>query len=71
MQLTPDDIILVTGATGLVGSHVAEQARGRGLRIRVLVRTGSSTALLKQWGCELVEGDLDQPDQLREACRGE
>ena len=34
MNLNENDLLLVTGATGLVGSHVAEAARGRGLRTR-------------------------------------
>lgn len=70
MKITESDLILVTGATGLVGSHVAEQARQRGLRVRALVRAGSRSALLKTWGVELVEGDLDQPASLKAACAG-
>jgi len=61
--------MLVTGATGLVGSHVAGQAREKGIRVRALVRSGADTALLQQWGCELTTGDLDQPDSLKSACR--
>ncbi|MFN9717931.1 MAG: NAD-dependent epimerase/dehydratase family protein, partial [Planctomycetota bacterium] len=56
--------------TGLVGSHVAEQARARGLRTRVLVRRTADVTLVKQWGCEIVEGDLDQSDSLAKACAG-
>lgn len=70
MQLSSQDLILVTGATGLVGSHVAEQARQRGLRVRTLVRANADTTLLKQWGCELVTGDLDQSASLKAACDG-
>ena len=69
MQLSPADLILVTGATGLVGSHVAEQARQKGHRIRALVRAGSDTSLLKQWGVETIHGDLDEPASLVTACR--
>ncbi len=69
MQITDQDLILVTGATGLVGSHVAEQARNQGHRVRVLVRANADTRLLKDWGCELVTGDLDQPDSLQTACQ--
>ncbi len=70
MKLTSAELILVTGATGLVGSHVAEQARQQGHRVRALVRAGSDTALLKEWGVELISGDLDQPDSLVSACHG-
>ena len=69
VQLSSNDLLLVTGATGLVGSHVAEQARHKGLRVRTLVRSGADTTLLQKWGCELVTGDLDQPESLAAACR--
>ena len=69
VQLSSNDLLLVTGATGLVGSHVAEQARQKGLRVRTLVRAGADTSLLKQWGCDLVTGDLDQPASLATACQ--
>lgn len=69
-KLTPQDLILVTGGTGLVGSHVAEQAKQRGLRVRALVRKSSGARLLKQWGFEIVTGDLDQPATLNEVCQG-
>lgn len=68
MQLSSHDILLVTGATGLVGSHVAEQACRKGLTVRTLVRQAADTTLLKEWGCELVLGDLDQPETLKTAC---
>jgi nucleoside-diphosphate-sugar epimerase len=70
VTLSASDRILVTGATGLVGSHVAEQARARGLSVRCLVRSGADTTFLKQCGCELVTGDLDQPASLRKAVEG-
>ena len=69
VQLSSNDLLLVTGATGLVGSHVAEQARQKGLRVRTLVRSGADTTLLQKWGCELITGDLDQPESLTAACR--
>jgi len=69
VQLSSQDILLVTGATGLVGSHVAEQARSKGLQVLALVRAGADTTLLRQWGCQLVSGDLDQPESFRTACQ--
>lgn len=70
MQLGQQDLILITGATGLVGSHVAEQARQKALNVRALVRQGSRTELLHRWGVQIVEGDLDQPASLQTACAG-
>jgi 2-alkyl-3-oxoalkanoate reductase len=70
MQLTDGDQILVTGATGLVGSHVAEQARERGIRVRALCRSAADTSLLRRWGVEIVAGDLDDAASLKTACAG-
>jgi nucleoside-diphosphate-sugar epimerase len=52
---------VITGATGLLGSHIAEQLRERGERVRALVRHASDTTFLKQLGVELAYGDLNEP----------
>jgi len=70
VQLTDSDLMLITGATGLVGSHVAEQAVARGIRIRTLVRHDSDTALLNEWNAETVIGDLNDVESLKAACEG-
>jgi nucleoside-diphosphate-sugar epimerase len=49
---------VVTGATGLIGSHLVEQLVARGERVRALVRTTSDTTFLNRLGVELVRGDL-------------
>jgi nucleoside-diphosphate-sugar epimerase len=61
---------VVTGATGLLGSHVAEQLRARGERVRALVRPSSDPTFLRQLGVELAPGDLGDPDSLRRAVAG-
>ncbi len=61
---------LVTGATGLLGSHVAEQLLARGEGVRALVRPGSDTSFLRSLGAELVEGDLSHPASLPAAVAG-
>lgn len=61
---------LVTGGTGLLGSHIVEQLRLRGRPVRALVRKGSDTAWLKSQGVELVEGSLTDPASLARACEG-
>jgi 2-alkyl-3-oxoalkanoate reductase len=61
---------VVTGATGLLGSHLAEQLRRKGERVRALVRPGSDTAFLSSVGVELAEGDLTDADSLRRAVAG-
>lgn len=68
VQLTDRDLILITGGTGLVGSHVAEQARQKGFRTRALVRSMVKAECLRQLGVEIVVGDLDDAGSLRAAC---
>jgi len=60
-------IAFVTGATGLVGSHLVEQLLAQDVRPRCLVRETSDTALLEQLGVERVTGDVtDPPERLRD-----
>ncbi len=61
---------VVTGATGLLGSHVAEALVARGERVRALARPGSDTAFLRGLGVELATGDLHEPASLRRAVSG-
>jgi nucleoside-diphosphate-sugar epimerase len=68
--LQPDDLLLVTGATGLVGSHVAQRAREMGLATRALVRSESDTTVLDRWGIEKCEGELNDADSLVRAATG-
>lgn len=61
---------LITGATGLLGSHVVEQLRLRGRPVRALVRRGSDTSWLRGQGVEFAEGDLSDRAALARACEG-
>jgi nucleoside-diphosphate-sugar epimerase len=60
------DLALVTGATGLLGSHIAQKLIAGGDRVRALVRPGSRTEFLDGLGVEVVRGDLTDPA----ACAG-
>jgi nucleoside-diphosphate-sugar epimerase len=61
---------VLTGATGLLGSHIAEQLVERGEKIRALVRPTSDTTFLRRLGAELVTGDLADTASLRRAVAG-
>lgn len=61
---------LVTGGSGLLGSHIVEQLRLRDFPVRALVRPGSNTAWLESQGVELVEGDITDAASLRRAAKG-
>ncbi|MBL9103050.1 MAG: NAD(P)-dependent oxidoreductase [Myxococcales bacterium] len=62
--------ILVTGATGKVGSRLARRLAQRGDRVRALVRDATRAADLRQAGVELVHGDLLDEASLAAAVRG-
>jgi nucleoside-diphosphate-sugar epimerase len=61
---------LVTGATGLLGSHIVEKLRAADEPVRVLVRKGSDRSWLETQNVEYVEGDLNDPAALERACDG-
>jgi UDP-glucose 4-epimerase len=60
-------IILVTGATGKVGSRLVRRLAARGFRVRGLVRDPARAAL---GDVELAVGDLLDPGTLSEAVAG-
>ena len=66
----PQAIHLVTGATGLLGSHIAERLMLKGRHVRALVRPSSDMSFLRAMGVELVEGDLASLDSCRRAMDG-
>ena len=60
----------ITGATGFVGSHVAERVRQQGHTARCLVRASGDTAFLKSIGAEMVVGELTDAAVLNAALAG-
>jgi nucleoside-diphosphate-sugar epimerase len=58
---------LVTGATGLVGSHIVERLVADGWNVRALVRDASAAAWLRECGAELARGDILDGESLRVA----
>lgn len=61
------DRLLVTGATGLVGSHVAERSAGLGIKTRVILRDPEQGGWLRDMGVETVVGDMTDRESLQRA----
>lgn len=57
--------VFITGATGLIGSHLAAELLAKGHEVVALVRASSDTAHLRDLGCDFAQGDVrDEPDRL-------
>ena len=68
--MTNSGKILVTGATGNVGSLLIPNLTSLGADVRALVRDESKARGLRDAGVEVVVGDLEKPDTLDAAFRG-
>lgn len=64
------DSVLVTGASGFVGSAVARALAARGFRVRCLVRASSPRQNLADLDADLVEGDMRDPASMTRAMEG-
>jgi dihydroflavonol-4-reductase len=64
------DQVLVTGASGFVGSAVARALIARGVRPRVMLRASSPRGNLAGLDCEIVTGDLGDAASVERAVAG-
>ncbi|MDR3678402.1 MAG: NAD(P)-dependent oxidoreductase [Flavipsychrobacter sp.] len=62
--------ILVTGATGKVGSRLVPRMLAKGYDVSILVRDAAKASTLAQLGARVVVGDLFSPDTLPAAVEG-
>ncbi len=66
--MSPITTVLVVGATGSIGRHVAAEALAAGYTTRALVRDPARASLPA--GVEMVTGDVTSPETLAAAVAG-
>ncbi len=62
--------LLIVGATGTLGRQITRRALDQGLQVKCLVRSPKKAGFLKEWGADLIVGNLTKPETLAKAMEG-
>jgi uncharacterized protein YbjT (DUF2867 family) len=63
-------MILITGATGTVGSEVVKRLSAQGIEVRAVTRAPGKANASRLPHIEFAQGDFDDLDSMRRACSG-
>ncbi len=61
-------MVVITGATGLLGKHITDRFVSGSSPVRCVVRSSASAKVLK--GVDIVEGDILDPESLEQSFQG-
>ena len=70
MSIGPDDIVLVTGATGFTGVHLVRALCKTGATVRAIVRASSNTEQIGDLPIEIHKGDVFDAAVVKKAAEG-
>ena len=62
--------IILTGATGFIGTHLVRRLAQTGHEMVCLIRETSDVSMLEEVGATLVRGDVTDKESVLEGMRG-